>query len=59
MDDGGQGVRNALLIGAELETLSQGGDIGIRNPALGVGNALEVQDRADLEGIGGPGLSGS
>lgn len=57
MDDGGQGVGNARLIGAELEALGQRGNIGIRDPALGVGNALEVQDRADLEGIGGPGLS--
>lgn len=56
MDDDGQGVWNAGLIRAELEALGQRGNIGIRDPALGVGNALEVQDRADLECIGGPGL---
>lgn len=54
MDDDGQGVWNAGLIRAEPQALGQRGNIGKRDPALGVGNALEVQDRADLEGIGGP-----
>jgi hypothetical protein len=57
MNDDRQGVGNAGLIGAELEALGQRGNIGIRDPTLGVGNALEVEDRADLDGIGGPRLS--
>lgn len=54
MDDRGQGVGNAGLIGGELEALGQRSNVGVRDPTLRVGNAFEVQDSADLEGVRGP-----
>lgn len=44
MDDYGQRVRDSNLIGAKPEALGERGNIGIRDPALSVRNALEVQD---------------
>lgn len=54
VNDCGQCVRGSGLIGRDSEACDQGLDVWVGDPALSVGDTLEVEYCSYFEGVWGP-----
>lgn len=51
-----EGVGGSGGVGGDVEAAEERCDVWVGDPALGVGDFLEVEDGADFQGVWGPGF---